>query len=230
MSEKLGVFFSYFGGKFMRAPHYPAPLHDTIVEPFAGAAGYSVRHYERKIILVDSSPYVCGVWRYLIGVSSADILALPLMQPGDDVADLPICQEAKWLLGFWINQGSSVPKRTMGGRASNRKFGTWGEQPRARLAAQVDFIRHWKIIEGDYTQAPDIAATWFLDPPYVGQGKQYPHSVTDFAALAAWSKARRGQVMVCESLGADWLPFEPITTVAGASHRITTEVLWRNAA
>ncbi len=173
---------------------------------------------------------MCGVWRYLIGATAADIMALPLMEPGQDVKDLAICQEAQWLLGFWINQGSSVPKRTMGGRASNRKFGTWGEQPRARLAHQVGLIKHWRIIEGDYTIAPDGPATWFIDAPYADQGKQYPKQVQDFAALAAWCQSRSGQVMVCESEGAKWLPFKPITTVAGASHRITTEMLWRNAA
>ena len=227
---KHGIFFPYFGGKFMRALKYPAPLHDRIIEPFAGAAGYSTRYFHKRVTLVDASPYVCGVWRFLIGSTAKDILALPLMQPGEDVKDLPICQEAQWLLGFWINQGSSVPKRTMGGRASNRKFGTWGELPRLRLANQVGLINHWNIIEGDYTLAPDADATWFIDPPYEDQGKQYPAQITDFPALAEWSQGRNGQVMVCESEGADWLPFKPVTTVAGSSHRITTEVLWQNAA
>jgi len=223
---RLGVFFSYFGAKFMRGKYYPTPTHDTIVEPFAGAAGYAVRHHDRRVILVDRSPYTCGVWRFLIASSRADILALPLMEPGDDVHDLAVCQEAKWLIGFWINQGSSVPKRTMGGRASNRKFGTWGEAPRARLADQVALIKHWQITEGDYTAAPDIEATWFIDPPYQVQGKQYQHAVSDYGALADWCRARRGQVIACESEGADWLPFRPITTVVGASHRKTTEVAW----
>jgi hypothetical protein len=223
-----GVFFSYFGGKFMRAPHYPEPQHEIIVEPFAGAAGYAVRYLDRRVILVDASPYVCGVWRFLIGATSSDILGLPLMTVGDDVNDLMISQEAKWLLGFWINQGSSVPKRTMGGRASNRKFGTWGEEPRARLAQQVTKIKHWRVIEGDYTLAPDVEATWFIDPPYQKQGKQYPNRVSNFTSLATWCRSRRGQVMVCESDGADWLPFRPVTTVVGSTHRKTVEVLWQN--
>lgn len=226
---KLGVFFSYFGGKFMRSPHYPPPGYNHIIEPFAGSAGYSTRHFKCRVTLLDSSPYVAGVWKFLIGSSSRDILALPLMEPGQDVNDLAICQEAKWLLGFWINQGSAMPKRTMGGRLSNRKFGTWGEKPRERLARQVDLIKHWKFIEGDYSLAPDIEATWFIDPPYEIQGKQYPAQVKDFSTLAGWCRSRRGQVMVCESSGAAWLPFKPITTVAGASHRITTELLWQSA-
>lgn len=228
----LAVFIPYFGGKYMRARHYPPPEHSTIIEPFAGAAGYSVRWStaRHKVILVDKSEYIVGAWDYLIRTPSAEILKLPLMEPGDDVNDLPICQEAKWLLGFWINQGSSVPKRTMGGRRSNRKFGTWGEAPRARLAQQAESIRHWEVHRGDYTEAPDIEATWFVDPPYQDQGKQYRHQVEDYAELAGWCQACRGQVMVCESEGATWLPFEPVTTVVGATHRKTTEVLYARSA
>jgi len=223
---KLRVFILYFGAKFMRATHYPNPEYDMIVEPFAGAAGYAIRHFERKVVLVDSSPYVAGIWSYLIRTPADEIAALPLLEIGDDVHDLNVCDEAKWLIGFWINQGSSVPKRTMGGRASNRRFGTWGEPARDRLAQQVEYIRHWKVIHGDYAQAPNVTATWFIDPPYVDQGKQYPHRIADYRRLACWCRAREGQVMVCESAGASWLPFQPVTTVVGATHRKTTEVLW----
>jgi len=204
MADKLRVFIPYFGAKFMRA----------------------LRNHEKNVILLDKSEYICGVWDYLIHAPAAEIRALPLMQPGDDVQDLEICKEAQWLLGFWINQGSTMPKRTMGGRASNRKFGTWGEAPRERLAQQVEHIRHWKIIHGDYAQAPDIEATWFIDSPYEGQGKQYKHTVKSYGELGAWCRARKGQVMVCESQGATWLPFEPVTTVCGATHKITQEMLW----
>ncbi len=229
MADKPGVFFSYFGGKFMRSPHYPAPVYDTVVEPFAGAAGYSVRHQlGRRAILLDTSPFVAGVWRYLIAASPGDIMALPPMEPGQSVDDLAICQEARWLLGFWINQGSAVPKKTMGGRASNRAFGTWGEGPRSRLAAQVPIIKAWEIHETDYFNTPNIEATWFIDPPYQTHPGHYPGKQPDFPALAEWCRSRLGQTMVCETDGADWLDFQKVTTVAGASHRVTTEVLWLN--
>lgn len=32
----LKPFWRYYGGKWRAAPSYPAPLHNTIVEPFAG--------------------------------------------------------------------------------------------------------------------------------------------------------------------------------------------------
>jgi len=227
--DHFGVFFSYFGGKFMRAPHYPSPLHETIVEPFAGAAGYSVRHHERKVVLYDTSPYIAGVWRYLLRTSASEIMRLPLVVAGEDVQTLPLPQEAKWLIGFWINQGSSVPKRTAGGRRSNKRAGyyaTWGEPSRERIARQVDQIRHWRFVEADYRESPDVKATWFIDPPYEKHPNHYPHTVSDFGALADWCRSRSGQVIVCETEGASWLPFSPITTVAGTLHRNTTEVAW----
>ena len=228
---KPGVFFSYFGGKYMRSPHYPKPKHDIVVEPFAGAAGYSVRHQlGKRAILLDTSPFIVGVWSYLIAANPTEIMALPLMLPGQSVDDLNIPQEARWLLGFWINQGSAVPKKTMGGRASNRAFGTWGEGPRARLARQVPLIKDWTITQASYEEAPDVSATWFIDPPYQKHPGHYPGDLPNFGELGAWCRTRTGQVMVCETEGADWLAFENVTTVAGSSHRVTNEMLWSNDA
>ena len=52
----LKIFFSYFGGKWRAAPHYPAPTEPHIIEPFAGAAGYAMRYPERKVTLIDADP------------------------------------------------------------------------------------------------------------------------------------------------------------------------------
>ena len=211
----------------MRAPKYPAPLYDTIIEPFAGAAGYSVRHHERKVILVDASESICGIWDFLIRASAAEVRALPLLEPGQDVRDLHIPQEAKYLLGYWCAPGSATPRWRYVRRAWHRS-GSWNEYTRERTATQVDHIKHWKIVHGDYTAAPDREATWFVDPPYVDHGKHYRNRITDYAALAAWCKTRPGQTLVCESLGATWLPFAPVTTVTGATNKTTTEVLWQS--
>ena len=102
-----------------------------------------------------------------------------------------------------------------------------------RVASQLEYIRHWTVIEGDYTAAPDVAATWFIDPPYQRTGdKIYVHKARDidYRALAAWCRQRRGQVMVCENDGATWLPFKRLyatsTAMNGAAN---VEVLWTNA-
>ena len=88
-------FFGFYGGKWRDAPkYYPAPEHDTIVEPFAGSAGYSVRYADRNVILGEKDAIIFGVWDYLIRVPAHDILAIPDLAPGQTVADLPICQEA----------------------------------------------------------------------------------------------------------------------------------------
>ena len=36
-----GPLFKWFGSKWSASKHYPRPLYDTIVEPFAGGAGYA---------------------------------------------------------------------------------------------------------------------------------------------------------------------------------------------
>lgn len=59
-------FFTFYGGKWRAAPRYPSPIYNTIVEPFAGAAGYAVRYYERDIILIEKDPEIAALWRYLI--------------------------------------------------------------------------------------------------------------------------------------------------------------------
>jgi len=117
-----------------------------------------------------------------------------------------------------------------------RQYEGWTTATRERIASQVGAIRHWKIVEGDYTAAPDVAATWFVDPPYDNAaGRYYVHGSDklDFTALAAWCRSRRGHVMVCENEGATWLPFQPFMTFkAGINHDGdgSVEVMWTNDA
>jgi hypothetical protein len=55
--------FRYFGGKKALARHYPAPLHNRIIEPFAGSAGYSLWHAtaDTEVILVERDARL-GLW------------------------------------------------------------------------------------------------------------------------------------------------------------------------
>jgi 16S rRNA G966 N2-methylase RsmD len=93
-----------------------------------------------------------------------------------------------------------------------RRLEGWTQATRERIAGQLSSIRHWKIAEADYAEAPDVRATWFVDPPYEGAGRYYAHSRIDYAELAQWSRSRQGQVIVCENEGATWLPFRPFMT------------------
>ena len=230
-------FFRFYGSKWSSVPLYPRPGHGLVVEPFAGSASYSVRHEPRRVILCDRDPYIVGVWRYLIGASAAEILALPLLGPDQSVDDLgPVPQEARWLVGFWVNTATSSPRATFG--AGTKKLWDakpgirWGKRTRSRLAHQVDRIRHWEIREGDCMDVlADVgAATYFVDPPYQQMGKHYRFGskLLDFPALGRWCRERQGQVIACEHEGADWLPFSPLarTHSAKTCKSSSAEAVW----
>ena len=228
----LKPFWRYYGGKWRAAPRYPPPAHARIVEPFAGAAGYSLRYPEREVILVEKYPTICEMWRWLIGASSADVRRIPEV---DSVDDLPgwVPQGARYLVGFSMNSACSTPRRTLSAgrrklRAMHRQFEGWTPSLRERVATQVEQIRHWRIIEGDYTAAPDGQATWFIDPPYANKaGSYYVHHELDRRKLGYWCRNLPGQKIVCENEGADWLPFEPFATFKpGVNGRGSKEVVW----
>jgi hypothetical protein len=106
-------FFGYYGGKWRDAANnYPAPEHGVIVEPFAGSAGYALRYADRKIVLCERDPIIAAVWRYLLRVSPQEIFAIPDVPENGSVDDLPIPQEARWLVGFWLNRATTSPRRT----------------------------------------------------------------------------------------------------------------------
>lgn len=213
-------FFTFYGGKHRASRHYPPPRHDVIVEPFAGSAGYSVNYPDRQVILRDLDPIIVTTWRYLIGASAEEILALPDLAPGQSTAELEVPEGAGYLIGWWLNKGSAQPKRHASTFMLNHPRGGpyWGPRVRERIAAQLPAIRHWQVQQGSYEDAPDVAATWFIDPPYQRTGN-YTYRCgskgIDYAGLARWCTGRTGQVIVCEADDADWLPFEPLVPMRG---------------
>lgn len=232
-SNRLMVFFPFYGGKFRAAPRYPAPHHSTIIEPFAGAAGYATRYWHHDVILHDVDPILAGLWDYLIHVSSAEILRLPVGIEHVDQVRGP--QEARWLVGFWMNHGCDHPPTMPSSRmkAGLRPHSHWGETVRYRLAMQVSKIRHWEIHREGYDRIPNRQATWFVDPPYNNQaGRHYRFHDVDYSHLASWCQDRSGQIIVCENAGASWLPFRRmgLIHVGGLSRRSgrewSDEVVW----
>jgi hypothetical protein len=229
-----GAFWYYAGAKWRSSTRYYPPAYRTIVEPFAGAAGYSLRYCDHDVVLVEKFPIVAEMWRYLIAVPATEVLRIPCV---DAVDDLPawVPQGARYLIGFRMNHGCDAPRKSVSAgvkrlRANGRVFVGWNEAVRARVARQVEMIRHWRIIEGDYTTAPDLEATWFIDPPYQHATRCYVHGPQgiDFPALGRWCRERRGQMQVCEQEGADWLPFRPLAR-AQSQHRGTFgEAIWTN--
>lgn len=194
--------FPFFGAKWRSARLYPEPTHGVVVEPFAGSAGYSTFHAPEKVLLLDVDPIIVAVWQYLIRVTPSEIRALPDLAPGQSVDSLALPQEARWLIGFWLNSGSAQPKKKISSWG-----GRWNARTRERIAVDIEGVRRWEIRQGNYETAPRITATWFVDPPYVDKGKYYRFRSVDYPALGAWIRDISGLVIVCEQAGASWLPF-----------------------
>lgn len=231
-SADLKPFFCFYGGKWRAAPHYPTPLHDTIIEPFAGAAGYATRHAGHKVVLYDADPRIAGLWQYLIGAKGSEIRSLPAVV--ESVNDIRGPQEARDLVGFWLNKGTAAPSKTPGAwmRSGIHPTSFWGSEIRARIAAQVEEIRHWKAYCKSWESATRQTATWFVDPPYEKMGKHYKYSTVDYVALAQWCRRLSGQVLVCEAAGASWLPFKPFRSIKASpakfGGKVSQEVIWHS--
>ena len=231
LPKPLKPFFTYFGGKWRVTKHYPIPNHNTVIEPFCGSAGYSLHYHNRRIHLYDVDPIVCSVWNYLIRVKISEILQLPLVIT--DLRRMKLPQEAKWLIGFWLNKGTSSPRNMPSSWAASGKGCYWGETVRQRIAYQIGYIRHWRIFKGSYEDIENQDATWFVDPPYQMSGVHYRHNKIDYFKLADWCRQRLGQVIVCEQHGAKWLPFQELRTIrtldGAKGSKVSKEVIWRNS-
>lgn len=234
---KIKPFFCFYGGKWRAAKKYPSPQYDTIIEPFAGAAGYSVRNYENNIKLYDKDPTIVELWKYLISSSKSDIMSLPLIKENDNLKNMSyLSSPEKSLIGFWLNKGSTSPaaKPSSWMKSGLRPNSFWGEAIRNRIAEQVSYINHWscECRSFDKIKETQIFSTWFVDPPYQKQGHHYRCSSNDinFDQLAAWCRNLKGQTIVCECEGATWLPFKQFQTIKSNPSRFggkcSKEVIW----
>jgi len=229
----LHPFFSYFGSKYRMAKHYPKPKYDTIIEPFAGAAGYSLLYPTKKVVLYDNYEPVVSLWDYLIKVKKEEIMGLPLSANGGHkfckehpVSDCNIAEEAKILIGFWLTESQTSSSRYP---LSKSRGGNWTERKRNMLSDQVDCIKHWKIINKSYDEIEyNQKCTWFIDPPYSQAGKRYRNNSINYQNLGTWCKEREGQTIVCEQSGSDWLEFYTFKKVSNASNKAYEEVIWTN--
>lgn len=215
-------FFKHFGSKARLAHRLPPPRFKTLIEPFAGSAAYTVKHAKpfHDVLLFDVDERVCTIWDFLIHASPADIMALPVEHflNGGDIRDesLGLDQPRFLFLQRWMaisgtHSYSLAPclRQDRDGMAGN----VWCEMTRARIAKQVDKIRHWKIHRASYTECPDVEAHWHVDPPYQfnehGHG-EYDCEPLDYAALGQWCQSRQGDITVHEQEGATWLPFRTL--------------------
>jgi len=224
----LSPLFPFYGSKWRDARRYHPPVHGRVIEPFAGSAGYSLWHQPAHVTLIDIDPIIVGVWDYLTTADAAEIMALPDLEPGQSTDELELAQEARWLIGFWLNRGSAQPKKTQTAfsRRTEKQQLVWGERARARIAASVHEVRHWDVRLGSYEDAPyEEDALYFVDPPYVDKGRHYRYSKVDHDQVGTWAKDLPGDVVVCEQEGATWLPFEPVASIKSTRGR-SYEVAW----
>lgn len=225
-------FFPYYGSKWNIARYYPSPTRQIVIEPFAGGAGYASFYDCPRVELFDADPIIVGVWSYLMRVTPAEIAALPEMpEVGDNVDNYQIPQEAKWLIGFWLNRGSAQPKksRTAYSARTDRAQLNWGARAKERIISQLPKLAGWNVTLSPYSHAPDVDATYFVDPPYGEKGKFYRVQFSAFESLGEWCKARSGQVIVCEGVGATWLPFRELGSFKSSKGK-AEERVWTNDA
>lgn len=225
-------FFKIFGAKYKLA-HKLAPPQRHCVEPFAGSAGYSTYWEPQRVTLVEKDPIIVGVWDYLIHVKASEVMKLPahIMSIEELPARTP--EPAKHLVGFWMNAAINMPvlSRSPWARTPRHMSRFWSETIKSRICSQLPKIRDWKIVEGDWHQAPDIAnATVFVDPPYSGpSGRTYRFNSVDYKRLGRWCRARRGHVIVCEnSDNTGWLPFQEYAMIISRRREFTTECVWES--
>lgn len=224
--KKLNQFFPYYGSKWRAAKKYPAPRYDTIIEPFAGGAGYSAFYHERNIILYDLNPDIADLWNFLINSTEEQILKIPLIKLGDKLSEMDLERGPKLLIGFWCARASATPRNHLSSWSEKWSDRFWCAKTREKIASQVQYIKHWKSICDTYENIENTIATYFIDPPYVKGGKLYPKKNINYNYLSKWAQTRNGQVIVCEQEQASWLPFKEFYDHKGIKNKKRTELLW----
>lgn len=228
-------FFSYYGAKYTGAKYYGAPRRSLVIEPFAGSAAYSVRWNPKEVKLYDVSPDVCLLWDFLIKCSERDIRSIPdSFDSFSEVDALP--PGAKMLVSFWVAKGRAEPSGVLSPwyfqYRNSHDCRVWGPAVKHRILTQKPQIAFWSIDNLSYEKIPLEEAHWHIDPPYNNApGRRYPHNNIDYESLASWCRALPGAVDVCENVGADWLPFEPLYEVVSSRGRrngtVSREAVWR---
>lgn len=211
--------WSYYGSKSKLIKYYPAPTLDKIIEPFGGTAKYSLKYFEKEVIIYELFHKIYEIWKYLQSASKKDILSLPNIGYKEKIPS-SLSNPEKWLIGYCVARGAPRPA-TMG-----HKFNSW-ERDKIRISEDLYKIRHWKILNTNGLLHPNEKATWFIDPPYQKMGYKYNFNKINYNELSVWCKERLGQVIVCENADARWLPFAPIKTFRGVI-KTNVEACWIN--
>jgi site-specific DNA-adenine methylase len=224
--------FSYYGSKSKIAKFYPKPEYETIIEPFAGGAFYSLFHKNKNIVLNEKNSVISNIWDFLINTATKEeVLAVRDFYLGQNISELKVSKPHKDLIGFCINRGSTAPRNIVPKWSCQVKSRPdWASTPYFRLteiANSIESVKHFQIFNKSYEELDNVEATWFIDPPYQYGGEFYTENDINFDKLAEWCKTRKGQVIVCENDKANWLDFKPLINIQGQSKK-STECIWTN--
>lgn len=207
----------------MLASKYPSPVHETIIEPFAGSAAYSLHsdHWERNVILGEINTMVFNIWKYLQSSSQKDILSLPDPEIGTDIRSRysQLLPEELDLIGLHIGIGKPTFRSKVG------KFSRWAPGKRY-IANNIHKIKNWKINHCHYSDLSVVGdATWFIDPPYQYAGIVYKnYKSINYDHLKDWTLKRKGFLIVCGDYNRDtWLPFEVLGNTKSAGKKKSIE-------
>ncbi len=103
--------WSYYGSKSKMVDFYPRPKFDTLIEPFAGCAKYSLKYFEKQVMIVDKYKVLIDVWKYLQQATEQDILKLPRLKRGESIKDHQYLSEVEQnFLGFLVCNGLESPR------------------------------------------------------------------------------------------------------------------------
>lgn len=213
--------FYYYGRKKQIAKHYPSPNYKVIVEPFAGSAAYSLYkdNWKNDVILVEKDEKVADIWQWLVSEATPEkIKSLPDLKVGEKSSEFLHIIHAATKMAFHYKTIKVTPVLARNWEISKRY-----------MADNIFKVKHWKIIGGDYSEAPNIEATWFIDPPYKensGKGYRYSSEFINYDHLAKWAKSQKGEVIFCEGMCGDYLPFKPLLELKGIAGKSSKELIY----
>ena len=231
------LLFYYYGTKKALVKHYPSPIGFRIIEPFGGAAAYSVHHLMRDVrfsaVVYEKDPRVVALWTRLLGMSPEEIRAIPCPGVGDKTSDYFVMVAAT---------GNAINK--------SRRMTVTPRMPRIveimkrqvadkvlRLSGRIE------VINADYREAFPTAKTdtVFIDPPYSpnnrpaegslhGGGKGYAKGCCsgdlDYQEIAEFARNAEGGVIACDYHDATWLPFGRLKRVTDSQKKSYAEGVW----
>jgi site-specific DNA-adenine methylase len=226
--------WGYTGSKWAASVKYPEPLYETIIEPLAGSAGYSLRYADHKVILCEINPDVVTIWRMIQKNKNLERRLPAEIAPGTVVEEMRGIDEE---VRLFLHYKTCAAHAGYHLKFTDRGAARW-PLDRRRVLAMAHLIKHWDVRceSFDRLEPPRGPCTWFVDPPYqqviaAGRG-DYKFKHVNYGVLANHVRnVWRGQVIVCEQEGANWLPFRPLYNLSAqhyAGCKLTTEVMYYN--